>query len=289
MAIELTTAQILSIAQVCEYMTVVDSHTKSVLKGADLNQRQARLIYMERMAVQNRYNHNTADPTLIATGNYLFSLLRNWPAAQNRINSIIGGVPTISNPANVSILVGQNAVFTVVVTSMGAYTVQWYRNGVEIPGATGLSYTLVNAQLADSGATFSAIASNTAGDAESLPATLTVTSALSAQWWWGPTDPFPALSGGTDTLTYQISETITHNAAIVINYSGQTGAENNQFNVLRYPDTENDKTTWVNTNFNQGTIPDGVMRAILNINGFKYVIARNAMSLDPVATTLTYS
>lgn len=287
MSIQLSTAQILTIAKVCEYMTVVDSHTKQVFKGGDLNQRQARLIYMERLAVQNRYTLNPSDSTLIQTGNYLFSLLRNWPAAQNRINAITGGLPAISNPANVSILVGQNAVFTVAVTSASAYTVQWYRNDILIPGATGLSYTLVNAQLTDTGASFNAIATNADGDASSLPATLTVSTALTGQWWFGATDPFPALSGGSDTLTYQVSQSITHNAPVIVNYP--SGAEDNQYNVLRVPNTENDYTIWKNTDANQGNIPDGVMRAILNINGFKYVISRNAMSLDPITTTLTYS
>lgn len=286
-SIQLTTPQILTIAQVCQYLTVVDSHAKQILKGSDINQRQARLIYMERLSVLNRYTLNPSDPTLIQTGNYLFSLLRNWPAAQNILNAIQGGLPAISNPANVAIVVGQNAVFTVTVTSSTPSTVQWYRDGVLIPGATGLSYTLVNAQLTDSGATFNAVATNAAGNTASLPASLTVTSALSAQWWFGATDPYPALNSGSDTLSYQVSETITHNAAIVISYPD--GAEDNQFNVLRYPAAENDKTIWVNTNSNQGTIPDGVMRAILNINGFKYVVSRNAMSLDPVTTTLTYS
>lgn len=287
--IQLTTPQILQIAQVCEYLTIVDSHTKQVFKGGDLNQRQARLIYMERLSVLNRYTLNPSDPTLVQTGNYLFSLLRNWPAAKNILNAIAGGLAVITNPSNVNIAVGANAVFTVAVTSASPYSVQWFRDGVDIPGATGLSYTLLNAQLTDSGETFSAVATNAAGEVSSLPATLTVTSALTAQWWWGNTDPFPALSGGSDTLSYQISEAITHNAAIVVNYAAQSGAEDNQFNVLRYPDTENDKTIWVNTSTSQGSIPDGVMRAILNINGFKYIISRNAMSLDPVTTTLTYS
>lgn len=291
MAIQLTIPEILSIAKVCEYMTIVDSHTKQVLKGADLNDRQARLIYMERKAVQNRFDLNPSDPTLIATSNYLFSLLRNWPSAQARINAITGGIAAITNPADVNIAVGQNAVFTVVVTSSSPYTVQWFRNGVLIPGATGLSYTLLNAQLSDSGASFTAVATNAAGSTSSLPATLTVTSTLAADWWWGSTDPFPALSGGSDTLTYQLSQNITHNAPIVINYASQPGAENDQFNVLRYPNTENDKTTWVNTPLNQGTIgpPDPIMRAILNINGFKYVISRVSMSLDATTTTMTYS
>lgn len=288
-SIQLTTPQILQIAKVCQYLTVVNSHTQQVFKGGDLNQRQARLIYIVRKSVQNRYDLNPSDPTLISTGNYLFSLLRNWPAAQNILNAIAGGLPAITNPANVSIVVGEDAVFTVAVTSSTPYTIQWFRDGVAIPGATGLSYTLPNAQLADTGATFSATATNAAGNLSSLPATLTVTSSLIAKWWWGPDDPFPALSGGTDNLSYQITQAITHNAPIVIDYSGQPGAENNQFNVLRYPNGENDKTTWKNTDSNLGTIPDGVMRAILDINGFKYIISRNAMTLDALLTTLTYS
>ena len=236
MAIQLTTPQILSIAQVCEYMTVVDISIHKVLKGSDVNELQARLIYMERMAVQNRYNLNPSDTTLIATGNYLFSLLRNWPAAQNRINSVGGGSPTITNPANVSISVGQDAVFTVAVTSSSTYTVQWYRDGVAIVGATGLSYTLVNAQLSDSGDTFNAVATNSGGNAASLPATLTVTAALAVKWWFGPDDPFPDLSVGIDNLTYQVSQAFAD--PLIVNYP--SGAENNQFNVLRYPNTEDD-------------------------------------------------
>lgn len=288
-SIQLTTAQILQIAKVCQYMTIVDISTQKVLKGGDLNQRQARLIYIVRKSVQNRYDLNPSDPTLIATGNYLFSLLRNWPAAQNRLNAIAGGLPAITNPTNVSIIVGQNAVFTVAVTSATPYTIQWYRNGVLIPGATALSYTLTNAQLTDSGSSFNAVATNAAGNVSSLPASLTVATSLSAQWWWGATDPFPALSGGTDNLSYQITQNITHNAPIPVDYSGQPGAENDQFNVLRYPNGENDKTIWNNTGSNNGTIPDSVMREILNINGFKYVISRTTMSLDPITTIITYS
>jgi len=289
MSIQLSIPQILQIAKLCQPLTVVDSHTKMVYQGGDLNMRQARLIYMERVAVQNRYNLNPNDPTLRDTSNYLFSLLRNWPAAQNMINAIGGGLAVITGPSNASVNVGDTATFTIGVTSSSVYTIQWYKNGSPIAGATSLSYSLVNAQLTDSGDSFYAIVTNGAGPSPSLTASLTVTAALQAKWWFGDTDPFPDLSGGSDTLDYQITQNITHNAPIVIDYSGQTGAENNQFNVLRYPNTENDKTTWINTGFNQGNIPDSVMHAILNINGFKYVISRNAMNLDAITTTMTYS
>jgi hypothetical protein len=194
-------------------------------------------------------------------------------------------LPTISNPSNDSVNVGQSAVFTVTATN---YTsIQWFRNGVIIPGATGLSYTLANAQLTDNNALFSASATNGSGiPVFSNTATLTVTASLTAQWFYGLSDPYPALSVGTDTLSYQISQSITSGQPIVINYPA--GAENNMYNVLRYPNTESVKTTWVNTALNQGVIPDPVMHAILNFNGYYYVVSRQ-MSLDNAITSLTYS
>jgi len=284
---QLNIATILSIAKICQYTDVVSVGSNIALKGGDINQRQPVLINIVRKSVQNRFNLNSSDFTLRDTANYLLSLLRQWPLAQNIFNKISAGIATISNPADQSINVGQSATFTVTVTSPTAYTVAWYRNGVIIPGATGLSYTLTNAQLTDSGAMFSAIATNAAGPVSSNTATLTVTALLTAQWWFGSTDPYAALSAGSDTLSYQINQTITHDAAITINYP--IGAENNQFNVLRYPNTENQKTTWFNTNLNNGIIGDPQMRNILNINNFYYIVSRVAMSLDNVTTSLTYT
>ena len=84
--------------------------------------------------------------------------------------------PTITQqPANLTVTAGQAASFTVAATGDATITYQWQRGGVAIAGATSTTYTLATTVLADSGATFRAVATNGAGSATSNNATLTVT------------------------------------------------------------------------------------------------------------------
>lgn len=53
------------------------------------------------------------------------------------------------------------------------------------------------------------------------------------------------------------------------------------FSVVEYDATESTKTTWFNTPFNNGTIPDSAQRAIFTVAGKKYIVARNAITYDP--------
>ena len=288
MSIELSTPQILSIAQVSQYLTVVDSHTKQVMKGGDINQLQARLIYMERVAVQNRYNLNPADPTLQATSNYLFSLLRNWPAAQNVLNAVACGLPVITNPTNVVISVGQNALFSVMVTSSTPYTVQWYRNGVAIPGATGLTYTLLNGQLSDSGALFNAIATNAAGNAASLTASLTVTSGLVGSWYAGATDYSTLLLAGSDTVAYSGTFPITAGQPLVVPFP----AGGLDFVVVKYPTSQTVKTHYANPagGFDQGPVPNISFETNV-FGGNNYIFSRtgNPFGINNASGQVTFS
>jgi glucose/arabinose dehydrogenase len=87
-----------------------------------------------------------------------------------------GTAPSIAtHPQPVTVPVGGDATFTVAATGSAPLTYRWQRDGVDIPGPTGSSYTLHGAQLADSGARFRAIVSNGLGSATSNAATLTVT------------------------------------------------------------------------------------------------------------------
>ncbi len=290
MATTFTIPQIIQFQQISQYLSSNDRSFNLFFKSGTLIQRQPALLYMEGELLQSMYALNPNGPAIRSTAEYVLSLCgRYLNQAQNILNNLLQNPPIISGPANQSIGVGANATFNISVTSSLSYTVQWFDQlGNPIPGATGLTYIFSNAQLADSGKTFYAKATNAAGVTTSTTASLTVTASIIARWAYVDTDPYPALSGGTDTLTYQYSYTIpVHNAPIVITYL--TAATNNKYWVLKYPDTENDKTTWVNTPSSFGTIPDSVQRAVFVQNGFKYIVSRNGESLDASANTLTYS
>jgi hypothetical protein len=81
-----------------------------------------------------------------------------------------------SGPSNATVSVGQPASFTVSASGSQPMTFQWQRNGANIAGATGTSYTLTSAATTDSGATFRVIVTNAAGSLTSGAATLTVSS-----------------------------------------------------------------------------------------------------------------
>jgi glucose/arabinose dehydrogenase len=77
------------------------------------------------------------------------------------------------NPQSRTIIVGDPVTFSV--AADGATAFQWQRNGVNISGATSGSYTLATTTVADSGARFRAVVSNSFGSVTSTEATLTVT------------------------------------------------------------------------------------------------------------------
>jgi hypothetical protein len=85
--------------------------------------------------------------------------------------------PTITTPpSNQTVVVGTPATFSVVAAGSAPLAYQWRRNTAPIPGATGTSYTLASPVLADTGAMFDVVVSNSAGTATSAAAMLTVTS-----------------------------------------------------------------------------------------------------------------
>ena len=86
-------------------------------------------------------------------------------------------VPTITtNPVSVTVVSGGTATFTVAASDSTA-TIQWTKNGNNIAGATNATLTLSNVQTTDSGSTYAAVATNSAGSVTSSTATLTVTAA----------------------------------------------------------------------------------------------------------------
>ena len=104
----------------------------------------------------------------------IFALLSMW-ACNGGFEGAKPLPPTIiTNPASLTVEVGQTATFSVTATGAGTLTYQWYENGVAISGATSSSYTTPPAVLGDSGSVFTVTVSNAIGTVTSLGATLTV-------------------------------------------------------------------------------------------------------------------
>ncbi len=86
-----------------------------------------------------------------------------------------GTGPTItSQPSNQAVPIGQTATFSVSASGASPLSYQWQRNGANIGGAAGSSYTTPPVSASDNGSSFRCIVSNSSGTATSNAATLTV-------------------------------------------------------------------------------------------------------------------
>jgi beta-galactosidase len=70
--------------------------------------------------------------------------------------------------------VGKTAKFSVTATGFKPLSYQWRKNGIDIAGATGASYTTPPTTPADNGSLFSVVVSNSIGSVTSSDAVLTV-------------------------------------------------------------------------------------------------------------------
>ena len=96
-------------------------------------------------------------------------------ATSNEATLTVNAPPSITgHPSNQTVTQGQPATFTVTVTGSATLSYQWQRNQSNIPNATSSSYTISSASLADNGAKFRCVVTNSFGSATSNEATLTV-------------------------------------------------------------------------------------------------------------------
>ena len=123
-------------------------------------------------------------PTAAGNDSGNITITSNDPQTPTTIISLTGTgtsapvAPTITTqPVNQTVTAGQAATFTVVAAGTAPLSYQWQKNGVNIAGATSASYTTPATTTSDSGATFRAVVTNSAGNATSNAAALTVNAA----------------------------------------------------------------------------------------------------------------
>ncbi len=135
--------------------------------------------------------------------------------------------PSITTqPSNQTVTEGQTASFSVVATGTAPLSYQWQKNGTNISGATGATYTIPAAVIGDTGAVFHCVVSNVKGSVTSNNAILTVTAAVAPSITTQPsnqtvtegqTASFSVVATGTAPLSYQWQKNGT-------NIPGGTGA-----------------------------------------------------------------
>jgi hypothetical protein len=128
--------------------------------------------------------------------------------------------PSLSvQPANAAVNAGQTATFVTSATGTSPISYQWRKNGASIPGGMASSYTTPATTLADNGAKFDVVVSNSAGSVTSSPATLTVSPASMAPTITmqpvnqtvitGQTATFTVTAIGASPLSYQWRKNLT--------------------------------------------------------------------------------
>jgi len=235
---------------------------------------------MEGELLENMYTLNPNGSTIRKTAEYVLSLCGKYLSqAQTIINNLSASPPVISGANNVTVNVGGNAIFSISVVSSLPYMIQWYDSiGNPIVGQTGLTYTFSNAQVSDSGKTFYAKATSSAGISTSAIGSLTVNQSILVYAAYMDIDPRGNLLAGVDNFTYQYTAVVTHNNPVTIPIPQV--ASNNKWWVWRIVSTEQDNNTWFNTALNSGQIPDSVFDDIIKFGGNSYYNLQNATSFD---------
>lgn len=271
----------IEIGNVSCYLAANDESNMKALKGGAYNTGLSKLIHAVTHTLNWAYSVNPNDPNLNTVALYLYALCGKYvQMATTIINNQSAVAPVLSGPNNQTATVGGAATFSVTVTSALAVSYQWLLNGTPISGATNSTYIVSNAQLSQSGSTYSVSVTNSAGTTTSTPATLTVTASITGFFYYNAADPGPTLMGNSDPFTYQVSYSIMHNSPISITMPSASSP--NMFLVAKVPSTESSKTTWYNDSFNSGTIvpPDSVFQSPVTFGGFTYYFTRISASLD---------
>lgn len=278
--------QYLIAAQFAQLQYAEKEANQLVFKGSFPTPRYSLILSVTRQAIQARYNKLPNDPTLQATGEFMYALSGGVNTTPKTVSTAF---IIVTQPLSQTVNSGSNVSFLVLVTGgVNPDSYQWSFNGTPIGGATNPTYSITGATSPNAGSYTVQIKDSSGQILNSIPAILTVNApALVGSYYYGNTDYFADLNSGNDDVPYIGTFPITNGQPLVILFP--LAAANNQFIVIRYPNSQSVKTAWQNTITDQGPIPDNTFRTIITIGSNLYIVSRVAMSLDSTNTTLTFS
>jgi Immunoglobulin domain len=269
----------IDIAKVSQYLAADNRAMQLAFSGGFVNKNIPSLIRVVREALEWGYTNNSSDISLIAVSNYLYSICEDANRAQVilGINAQAGTAPVFTlQPSNINQQAGTSASLTVDTTGTPIIYYQWQKyNGtvyVNIIGATTQAISFSSLSVLDEG-NYRCVASNAYGTTISSVATISVAVQLQCFYAYSIGDPYAAIQGGTDPLTYQVSQ-VFNSGASSISLNLLAAGQNNQFGTFKIPIGQPLKTAWYNTAFDNGQIPDSVWRDPITLNGYDYYITR---------------
>ena len=135
------------------------------------------------------------------------------------INAASAQPSIVTQPVSLTVSAGQPASFSVSASGAAPLSYQWNRNGAAIGGATSSSYTTPATTSADSGAHFTVVVSNSAGNITSDPGILTVSTAHAQSVAITVSPNSASVTAGT-TQQFAAAVTGTSNTAVTWTVSG---------------------------------------------------------------------
>jgi glucose/arabinose dehydrogenase len=139
------------------------------------------------------------------------------------------GIPTVSaQPQPVTVPIGGTATFVVGASGNAPLAIQWQRNNVNIPGATSYIYEIASATLADNGAQFRAVISNSLGTVTTQSVLLKVDNNLA---------PVPTIILPVVGSTYIAGSTLTFSGSATDNEDGPLPPEALTWEIIFHHDT----------------------------------------------------
>ena len=273
----------IDIAKVSQYLAADSRSIQLAFSGGFVNKNIPSLIRVVREALEWGYTNNSSDITLIPVSNYLYSICEEANKAQViiGINTQVGVAPIFTlQPINISQQAGTSASLVVATSGTPVIYYQWQKYDgtiyVDIIGATAGTIGFPSLSTIDEGS-YRCVAFNAYGTTISTVATISVAVQLQCFYAYSVGDPYAAIQGGTDPLTYQVTK-LFNSGASSISLTLLAAGENNQFGTFKIPTGQPLKTVWYNTAFDNGQIPDSVWRDPITLNGYDYYITRTAFT-----------
>lgn len=132
--------------------------------------------------------------------------------------------PTFTlQPAAQTVILGSPATFTAAATGYPLPTLQWQKNGEDIPGATGGTFTIATTTMGDAGS-YAAVATNSQGSATSSPAVLVVQDVTPPVLTLPASQTIEATSSAGATATFAASAIDNVDGAVPVTLSPASGS-----------------------------------------------------------------